>query len=103
MDEKVRVSEHAASMGGSQIFLEPGEQMTVRDLLQGGGDRIGRNDASVALRTPRRVRGGLCEADERAGKGFGNDGYPISKYHRPVGAGNTTRLPGISPSCPGSS
>ena len=30
LDEKVRVREHAASMGGSQIFLEPGEQMTVR-------------------------------------------------------------------------
>ena len=28
MDEKVRTSEHAASMGGSQIFLEPGEEMT---------------------------------------------------------------------------
>lgn len=32
-DEKVMTSERAASMGGSQIFLEPGEEMTVKELL----------------------------------------------------------------------
>ncbi|SDD45563.1 D-alanyl-D-alanine carboxypeptidase (penicillin-binding protein 5/6) [Terribacillus halophilus] len=47
-DEKVRVSEYAASMGGSQIFLEPGEEMTVKDLLKGIAVASG-NDASVAL------------------------------------------------------
>ena len=48
LDEKVKVSEHAASMGGSQIFLEPGEDMTVNDLLK--AIAIGSaNDASVAL------------------------------------------------------
>ena len=35
MEDKVRVSEYAASMGGSQIFLEPGEEMSVKDLLKG--------------------------------------------------------------------
>jgi serine-type D-Ala-D-Ala carboxypeptidase (penicillin-binding protein 5/6) len=46
--EKVRVSEYAASMGGSQIFLEPGEEMTVDELLR--GIAIGSaNDASVAM------------------------------------------------------
>lgn len=34
-DELVTASEHAASMGGSQIFLEVGEQMTVEDLVKG--------------------------------------------------------------------
>ncbi len=48
LDEQVRVSEHAASMGGSQIFLEPGEQMSVRDLLKGIAVASG-NDASVAM------------------------------------------------------
>ncbi len=48
LDEKVRVSEHAASMGGSQIFLEAGEEMTVDDLLKGIAIASG-NDASVAL------------------------------------------------------
>ncbi|WP_112182730.1 MULTISPECIES: D-alanyl-D-alanine carboxypeptidase family protein [Paraliobacillus] len=48
LTEKVRVSEYAASMGGSQIFLEEGEEMTVEDLLKGIAMASG-NDASVAL------------------------------------------------------
>lgn len=48
MDDKVRTSEYAASMGGSQIFLEPGEEMTVRDMLKGIAMASG-NDASVAM------------------------------------------------------
>ncbi|MFD1039224.1 D-alanyl-D-alanine carboxypeptidase family protein [Virgibacillus byunsanensis] len=48
MDEIIRVSERAASMGGSQIFLEAGEEMTVEDLLKGVAIASG-NDASVAL------------------------------------------------------
>ncbi|GIN85600.1 D-alanyl-D-alanine carboxypeptidase DacF [Heyndrickxia sporothermodurans] len=48
MNEKVRTSEYAASMGGSQIFLEPGEEMTVEEMLR--GISIGSaNDASVAM------------------------------------------------------
>lgn len=46
--EKVRTSEHAASMGGSQIFLEPGETMTVNEMLK--AIAIGSaNDASMAM------------------------------------------------------
>ncbi|GMB07775.1 D-Ala-D-Ala carboxypeptidase DacF [Thermolongibacillus altinsuensis] len=48
LNEKVRASEYAASMGGSQIFLEAGEEMTVNDLLKGIAIGSG-NDASVAL------------------------------------------------------
>src|SRR5699024_9419453 len=33
LDDIVPVSEHAYSMGGSQIWLEPGEQMTLDDML----------------------------------------------------------------------
>jgi D-alanyl-D-alanine carboxypeptidase (penicillin-binding protein 5/6) len=47
-NEKVRASEYAASMGGSQIFLEPGEEMTVNELLKGIAIGSG-NDASVAM------------------------------------------------------
>lgn len=47
-DEIIRVSERAASMGGSQIFLEAGEEMSVNDLLKGVAIASG-NDASVAL------------------------------------------------------
>jgi len=48
MSDSVRVSEHAASMGGTQIFLEPGESMSVRDMLKGVAIASA-NDASVAL------------------------------------------------------
>jgi D-alanyl-D-alanine carboxypeptidase (penicillin-binding protein 5/6) len=48
MNEKVRTSEYAASMGGSQIFLEPGEELTVEDMLKGIALASG-NDASVAM------------------------------------------------------
>ncbi|GAA0402668.1 D-alanyl-D-alanine carboxypeptidase family protein [Paenibacillus motobuensis] len=48
LTDKVTTSEHASSMGGSQIFLEVGEEMTVDDLLKGVAMASG-NDASVAL------------------------------------------------------
>lgn len=48
LDEKVRVSEKAASMGGTQIFLKEEEQMSVRDLLKGIAI-ISANDAAVAI------------------------------------------------------
>ncbi|MEH7107413.1 MULTISPECIES: D-alanyl-D-alanine carboxypeptidase family protein [Bacillaceae] len=46
--EKIRTSEYAASMGGSQIFLEPGEEMTTEEMLKGIAIGSG-NDASVAM------------------------------------------------------
>lgn len=48
LDETVTVSENAASMGGSQVFLEPNEQMPVRDLLKALVVSSA-NDATVAL------------------------------------------------------
>lgn len=48
MDEKIRTSEYAASMGGSQIFLEPGEEMTTEQMLKGIAIGSG-NDAAVAV------------------------------------------------------
>lgn len=47
-DEKVTVSENASKMGGSQILLETGEKMTVRDLFKGISIASG-NDAVVAM------------------------------------------------------
>ncbi|RAP76898.1 D-alanyl-D-alanine carboxypeptidase [Paenibacillus montanisoli] len=48
LTDKVSTSEYAASMGGSQIFLEPGEQMSVEEMLKGIALASG-NDASVAM------------------------------------------------------
>lgn len=47
-DQVISVSAHAASMGGSQVYLEEGEQMTVSDLLKAVAVASG-NDAAVAL------------------------------------------------------
>lgn len=44
----VTISEHASKMGGSQVFLEIGEQQTVRDLLK-SIIIASANDASVAM------------------------------------------------------
>ena len=48
LTDQVTVSAHAASMGGSQVYLKEGEQMTVHDLLKAVTVASG-NDASVAL------------------------------------------------------
>ena len=47
-DQTVTVSAYAASMGGSQIFLEPEEQQTVRDLVK-SIVIASANDAAVAM------------------------------------------------------
>lgn len=47
-DQVVTVSEHAASMGGSQIFLAPEEQQSVRDLVK-SIVIASANDAAVAM------------------------------------------------------
>lgn len=47
-DDMVTVSEHAASMGGSQVYLESGEQQTVNDILKCMAVSSA-NDAAVAM------------------------------------------------------
>ncbi len=48
LETVINASEHACSMGGSQIWLEPGEGMTVDDLLK-ATVIASANDACVAL------------------------------------------------------
>lgn len=48
LEDTVTVSAHAASMGGSQVYLEENEQMSVHELLKAVAVASG-NDASVAL------------------------------------------------------
>lgn len=48
LDTEVTASEHAASLGGSQIWLEPNEVMTVDELLK-ATVIASANDATVAL------------------------------------------------------
>jgi D-alanyl-D-alanine carboxypeptidase (penicillin-binding protein 5/6) len=48
LTDRVTVSAKAASMGGSQVFLEEGERITVEELIKSAVIASG-NDASVAL------------------------------------------------------
>ncbi len=48
LDDTVTVSSHAASMGGSQVFLEEGERVTVEDLIKSTVIASG-NDSALAL------------------------------------------------------
>ncbi|MGI6227828.1 MAG: D-alanyl-D-alanine carboxypeptidase family protein, partial [Peptococcales bacterium] len=47
-DTKVKVSEHSWSMGGSQVWLEPGEEFSVDELFKAVAIHSA-NDATVAL------------------------------------------------------
>lgn len=58
LDDMVSVSERAASMGGSQIYLEVGEQMSVEDMLK-SVIIASANDAACALAE-------FCEGSEMA-------------------------------------
>ncbi|TCO79828.1 D-alanyl-D-alanine carboxypeptidase family protein [Marinisporobacter balticus] len=48
LEDQVLISERAASMGGSQLYLEPGEEKSVNDLLKGIAVASA-NDGCVAL------------------------------------------------------
>lgn len=48
LDKKVKVSENAAGVEGSSIYLEPGEMISLRDLVYGLMLRSG-NDAAIAI------------------------------------------------------
>lgn len=48
LTDTVTISAHAASMGGSQVFLEEGERITVEDLIKSTVIASG-NDSAVAL------------------------------------------------------
>ncbi len=48
LNDKVVISERASKMGGTQLYLEPGETKTVEELMKGVAIRSA-NDASLAL------------------------------------------------------
>lgn len=48
LHDPVAISAYASSMGGSQIFLKPGDRITFRGLLQGVAISSG-NDATIAI------------------------------------------------------
>ncbi len=48
-DEKIKASSNASGMGGSQIWLQTGEEMSVRDLMK-GITMASANDVVVAIK-----------------------------------------------------
>ena len=84
LDQMVTTSAHAAGMGGSQVYLEEGEQMTVQDLLKAVAVASG-NDAAVALGEA--VAGSesafVEKMNQRAARA-GDGGHPLCQLHRPA-------------------
>ena len=74
-NDTVTVSAHANSMGGTQIWLNVGEKITVEELLK--SITIGNaNDACVALAEKNcRKRGVFCIDHERKGASAWNEQY----------------------------
>lgn len=82
LNENIRISENAASMGGSQIFLEAGEEMTVKDLLKGVAIASG-NDASVAL--AERIAGSEEAFVKKMNEKVKELGLENTKFQNPTG------------------
>ena len=86
LDDTVSVSENAASMGGSQVFLEPGEQMSVDELLK-CMIVASANDAAVAL--AEFVAGSEEAFVERMNTRAAELGCTASRFDNPTGLDDT--------------
>lgn len=86
-------SEYAASMGGSQIWLEPGEEMTVYDLIKAAmvgsandasvvlAEKIaGTHEAFVAMMNERAAQLGMKQTAYKNCTGLDADGHLTSAY-----------------------
>lgn len=89
LDDTVTISERAASMGGSQMYMEPGEQHTVEELIK-GVIMVSANDGCVALaeHLSGSVESFVAEMNEKAKRmklqnsNFVNtNGLPVAKHY----------------------
>ena len=93
LDTVLTASPHACSMGGSQIWLEPDEQMSVNDLLKASvigsandatvvlGEAIaGSEEGFVALMNERAAQLGLTDTNFINCTGLDADGHVTSAY-----------------------
>jgi D-alanyl-D-alanine carboxypeptidase (penicillin-binding protein 5/6) len=91
IDEKISVSSYASSMGGSQIYLEPGEEMTLDDMLKAivvssandatvavAEHLMGSVDAFVARMNERAKELGMINTYFKNTTGLDDDGHEIS-------------------------
>ena len=75
LNEEISISEYAAGMGGSQMFLDAGEKYTVSDLLK-GVTVCSANDAATAL-------------GERISGDIGSFVNKMNEYAKEIGMDNT--------------
>ncbi|NMC57641.1 MAG: D-alanyl-D-alanine carboxypeptidase [Eubacteriaceae bacterium] len=93
LDDEVTISEYASKMGGTQLFIEPGEKLTVRDLLYGvsvesandaatalGEYIAGSNDAFVAMMNDEAKRLGMKNTVFKNANGLPEDGHVTTAY-----------------------
>ena len=93
MDDKLSCSEEAAKMGGSQIWLEPNEEMTVSDLLKSvcvvsANDAVyclaeniaGSEEAFVERMNQRAKELGMNDTTFKNCHGIDEDGHETSSY-----------------------
>ena len=77
LDHIVTASKHATEVGESEIWLVPGETLSVEDLLYGLLVKSG-NDAAMALaEASAGAEEGLRGEDERQGRGAGAEEHPL--------------------------
>ncbi len=82
MDSDVTISENAASMGGSQVFLEAGEVYKVEQLLKGIAIASG-NDAVVAM--AERISGSVDEFVKKMNERAEELGLTSTRFQNPHG------------------
>ncbi len=87
LTDTVSVSENAASMGGSQVYLKAGEQMTVDDLLK-SVVVASANDASAAL--AEHIAGSVEGFVERMNERAKELGMSNTVFENPTGLDDST-------------
>ncbi len=93
LSDVVTTSEHAASMGGSQIYLAVGEQMNVEDMLKSvvlgsandavvalGEHIAGSEEAFVSMMNARAKELGMADTTFKNASGLPDDGHVTSAY-----------------------
>ncbi len=87
LTDQLQASEYAASMGGSQVFIEPGETMSVEDLLK-SVVVASANDAAVVL--AENIAGSVESFVEKMNSRAKELGMTSSEFENPTGLDDNT-------------
>lgn len=87
LTDQLQASEYAASMGGSQVFIEPGETMSVEDLLK-SVVVASANDAAVVL--AENIAGSVESFVDKMNNRAKELGMTSSEFENPTGLDDNT-------------